>query len=278
MCIIIVRMNLVVRHCLLFPSSKCHHNTVVSCLNYIWSEKDEHAGTYISLRCTVRGTRHNTQHSRTANYSGSLQGRRAGRAGKVERWKVLQEKSRHLRVEGPWCPSAVDVKLRVWSLPLCGPWALPSRTPPPSPIFNRQPCSGPSLASSLAERESTLMDIILPLFSPLFSLPLVSYHFHCMLYTLTNSHNALPCHLKAFFPYFPPLKLTLFNICLYASSIFFHCLISELRRIPQQDWPVTYKMLSLLSTDMCALWLSCNTLQSLLFVWYKPSVQMSSFF
>lgn len=208
-------------------------------------------------------------------------GRRAGRTGKGgERWKVLQQKSRHLRLEGPWCPSAVDVKLRVWSLPLGGPWALWSHTSPP--IFNRQACSGPTLAFFTGRiREQLWWTSSLPLFSLLFLLFLLSYHFQHMLCTLRNLHNALHHLLKAFCLYStfsPPLKLILFNnICLYASSIFSPCLISEPRRIPQQDWPVTYKIFFLLSISVRALWLSWNTLRSLPFVWHKPFMMMSVF-
>lgn len=69
-------------------------------------------------------------------------------------------------------------------------------------IFNRQPCAGPTLTSSLAERESTLMDTILPPFSLLFSLPLGSYHFHC-----TPSETQCPSSVsKLSFHILPPFR------------------------------------------------------------------------
>lgn len=66
------------------------------------------------------------------------------------------------------------------------------------------------------------MDIILPLFSLLFFLSLLSYRFHCTLCNLRNSHNALHHLLKAFCLYstFSRQVILFNNICLYASSVF----------------------------------------------------------
>ena len=99
-------------------------------------------------------TLYEIQRRRTANYGSSLRGRKTGRREeKVEKdEKCCRRRVRRARVEGPWCPSAADVKLRVWSLPLGGPrerasmarypllLLIPHSSPSlPLPVFNGHP-------------------------------------------------------------------------------------------------------------------------------------------
>lgn len=121
MYIIIIKINLVVKSPFLRLSFKCHPDAVLK-----WRMKRN--------RCTCESVRRSETRGTMLSTAG---------------WPITApacggKKSRHPRLERPWCPSAVDVNLRVWSSPLGGPWALWSHASPPR--FNRQPCLGPALA------------------------------------------------------------------------------------------------------------------------------------
>lgn len=191
--------------------------------------------------CATRGTMLSTAvRPITAQACGR---RRAGRTGKGgERWKVLQQKSRHLRLAGPWCPSAAEVKLRVWSLPLGGPWALRSHTSPP--VFNRQPCLGPTLAFCPGGIREQLWWTS--------SCPCSLYYsfFHCCPFTvrcaLSGTHTMLCITFSKLSvrillpPSFKTHTLQHLPLCLF---ILLSLLISELK-IPQPDLSPTKCFLS----------------------------------
>lgn len=120
-----------------------------------------YAGTHVSLRRTARRACHDTRPNRTGNYRRSLRGRREGRIGK--RWRDEKCCSRRAAIWGLKDPDAHQLLMLNSESDHCLSVGLEHSHLALLPtIFNRQPCSAPALASFLAERKSTLMDIILP--------------------------------------------------------------------------------------------------------------------
>lgn len=183
-----------------------------------------------------------------------------------------------MRVEGPWCPSAADVKLRVWSLPLGGPRESASMSfslfSSPSLFFlspfflmgslflpDSVSCTCSVSGCCAQQKDSTLMDVFSCFSSSLaVVLPLLVCHPSLRVPCAHNNpHNALPTFSQlsmfCFCVFLLPSLLILFNnICLHACSISSRCLISKRKKIAKRDWPAMYKMFSL-----CLLRMSVST-------------------